>query len=163
MFHEESLITTIFKILNVVVLAGAGFYFFKTRIVQQIRDAIVEKKDGEKALQDEKRSLKTRLKMINDEIIKQQEQCARIKDNVVNWNAAVNKQQTMMQQEKEEIMKEQETRVQQQSEYLTALKIQKKIVPQALADAQDELEREFTPYRGHAYMQTIVGQMRRRA
>ncbi len=161
MFDEESLVTSLFKIFNVIVLCGAGVYFFKTRILQQIKDAIAEKKKEQSALQEEKRVMKVRLKMIEDEIIEQQSLCAKVTENLTAWNAAVLEKQEALNHEGQERIQEQEMRVKKQSEHLTKLKIQQDVLPHALANAQEDLEKNFTATRGHAYMQQLMHRMRR--
>lgn len=161
MLHEESLITSLFKILNVIVLCGVGFYFFKTRVLSMIRDMIAQKKQEEKSLQNEKRSLKSKLKTIEDEIIEQQVLCAHIKENVGKWREVVAEEQKMVEREEQTRIVDQEKRVMRQSEYLAALKLQQKVLPQALENAKRELEEQFTPQRGYEYLQHTIRYMRK--
>lgn len=158
---EESLMTTVFKLLNVAALAGAGLYVFKTRVLKSIRNMMGEKKHQEKLLQDEKHGLNVKLKKTDDEIIQQQQLCARITNNVTRWNEVVTKEQELLLMKEQETMNEQEERAQQQSAHLTTLKIQQKVMPKAVEDAQAELERMFTQERSYAYMQNVVRHIRK--
>ncbi len=161
MFLEESFVTSLFKILNVIVLCGVGLYFFKTKIYQQIKDAMAEKRKAELLLQEEKRVAKNRLKMIENEIIEQQALVDRVKTNLTTWSARVVKEQEQFKQGAHERSEVQATRVKIQSEHLTKLKLQQQVLPQALESAQTDLEKNFMASRGHAYMQQLIHRMRR--
>jgi len=161
MFHEESLVTSLFKFLNVIVLFVLGIYFFKTRLIKQIKEAIAQKRHEEAALQEEKRVAKNKLKMIEDEIIEQQLLSAKLKNNITVWNEKIAHEQNAATQDQQERINEQENRVKIQSAHVTKLRIQRAVLPQALESAQIELERDFIESRGHAYMQQIIHRMRR--
>ena len=161
MFHEESLITTIFKLLNVAVLFGVGFYFFKTRVLLSIQEMIAAKKREEKALAEEKRNLAANLKTVEREIVEQQKLSEKIKEHVHQWQEQVAADQKRVDHEVAEQAAAQEIRVRKQSSHLSSLKLQQQVLPQALIDAHRELEAHFAQQQGQAYMQNTIRYMRK--
>jgi hypothetical protein len=156
MFHEESFITSLFKLLNLAALVGIAIYLFKTRLLSQVKESIGKKKAAARALRNEQEDLKKQLHAVQNEIVDQQEACARIIDKVEGWKDIIREQQELLDREAQARAQERVIRIEKQSEHIAQLRVQQAVVPVALVEARKKLEEKFLDQRGSKYIQDTV-------
>jgi hypothetical protein len=156
MFHEESFITSLFKLLNLAALIGIGVYLFKTRVLSQIKESIGKKKAATRALHNEQINLKDKLHAIENEIVDQQKECDGILDRVERWQDIIREQQDALDQEAEAHAQDRVVRIEKQSEHIVQLKVRQAVVPAAFIEARKKLEDKFLEQHGSKYIHDAV-------
>lgn len=161
MLHEESVLTSVFKLLNTLVLIGAAIYVFRTRILRQIYDAIAEKHAEEQARVEEKRALKAQQEALAQEIDRQRKECEKVKDHVSTWRHVIEQRQQVKAEEAQQRAHYHRERKQQQSRHLSRLQVQKAVMPYAVEHARERLEQEYGEKRQQEYMNNVMRALRK--
>lgn len=160
MMHEEALLTTIFKIINVGVLIAGIVYVFRTRVMGQLRLMISAQQRIYALAFHEHLQAQVRQKKLQQELEEQRRECERIKKNLVLWLEREQHKQRLLTQEREYKRSQLEHRAATQSQYLTLTMAQDAIMTRALAQAHHLLQQKFnTQQAGQQYVHTVVQQL----
>lgn len=144
MFHEESLVTFVFKIINVGVLIGGSLYLFKKYAVKQLRELFLRERVQASQLRELETGLKQSVKEIELEIQAQKQWVKRMESNVTLW-----KQQLQVLQEKEKgdrlsVQQRLDQRYAHKEKFIAESAIQRIIFSGALSKARNELMKRFS-------------------
>lgn len=140
MFHEESLVTTVFKILNLGVFIAAAGYLFKKQLIP-IRQEIAQKKLDQTTLVQENKLSDQELAHVQRSVDEQKKWLETMEHNIVQWNARMLAIHKQFEQEKDEIRKKVAHKVAQQALYVQMTQARYKVIPLAVDQARHKLEK----------------------
>ena len=89
MLHDQSLVASFFKLLNVGVLIGVGVYFFIKNFRVQIIKDMIDERAKERALEEERRAAIVRQHELEQAAQEQRRWYETVKKNITVWNDMV--------------------------------------------------------------------------
>ncbi len=155
MFHEELLVTQVFRVLNVAVFLGAVIYQIRKHM-GSLRAAVAQEHQQEAELKTEGKILDTVVNTMHNEAELQQQWLSRMESNIVQWEKAVQLKYEQEQKEYEQrldVLKE-KTKIQYQS--LKLLQAEHSVMPAVITKVQDQLVEKMKNEQGKRYVQQLI-------
>jgi hypothetical protein len=144
MLHNESLVTSLFKMLNVVIITGTIVYFFKTRFLEKIKQAMMKEKLYLLSLENEKKQNILLYAQARQEQEAQRSLAEQLVRNIAVWNKYEEESYIVRQREQKERLEKIRGRKKIQNSFIVRSQIYSKIAPASLDQVQQELEKKFT-------------------
>jgi|SRR5579859_1655449 len=155
MFHEESIVTTIFKILNLGVFVAATVYLLKKNL-GSIRESIAQEQLEEQGLKEENNLLQHAVSQVDSQTVKFKEWALHIERNIDLWKKRVDEECDLKKIEQEKISKKLHGKVKQQAHSIAMSTIQTQVTEQALKESEKKLKQKIVGDQGQKYIQGLM-------
>jgi hypothetical protein len=143
MFHNESGVTFIFRVINLSVFIFFMLYLFKKYVVAAVRKKIDDKQQAMVDLQDKASALAEDVQVISQVIQHDVQVGHELKTRVVKWRAQaeqIEKEREIKKQEQKQVLAE---HVRIQSMYLQRKNAYERILPVVIDQTHKKLEQKF--------------------
>lgn len=160
MFHEESLVTTVFKVLNVGVLVATGIYFFR-KYRSSIYQQIEQEKIDERTLQQELNRAQIAHKEHEQYIHKEKQWLMYMQSRIEQWNQVIDAEFVKQQMQAEKRKQAMEHKLSLRADAIALDHAKKVTVPLIMSKAQHELERKYKGTEGKQYIARVIDYCKR--
>ena len=156
------MIDALFNVLNFALLLALGVYCFKRYVIPALKTEIVADKVDKLNLEHEYNSLEEAQQQLQEQMKAQEELYKDLKIKVHSWNQAFSQAEQQKIALHEQLLSELIHKYEYQEAQKTLYRVQKKIMPQAITKAQQELEQKFqSPQAGLVYINQVLDAMRK--
>lgn len=156
-----SWINILFRFLNFGVVILAGWYVYRRYIKHSLEETIHDKEILSRGMKELGYMLEGQIHALDDELQSQHERCEQLKEKVLEWQEMVAKQQARASEQRQQLLKEINDRIYEQSARLTYRAQAQKIVPAAMARARKSLQQHFAQSDlQQQFLQDLVRSMR---
>lgn len=156
-------VAIIFRLINFAITIGAAFYLFKRYGLSLILDKI---KDRQKKIE----ALEIQLKKIEDDRILHEQLSERQKMNYEHlhkqlavWNDQFNQELTAHEYEKKILKQKLEAKIATQNNFVQEQYVKEAIMPQALKQAREIIEKKATTEFGGLYLKNLLNHIKKSA
>jgi hypothetical protein len=157
MFTGESLVSLFFRLLNFIILGGAGIYFFKRYGLPVVRQRIREREELITGLKDQRDSLKDMQRSLEYQSAEQKQLSAQLTHKIGRWQHSYERQEHRRHEEKQRLITLLNKRTHQQSQGVALNTLQQQTFPLIIAASREQLVRQFTSaQQGQAYLQNLL-------
>lgn len=156
MLHE-SWMSILFRLVNFAVIAGLAYYLYKRYFKNRIDDKMTHKEVLLKGLEEQGYFLEGKAHDLDMRIKEQEMTGDLLNQKMQDWNDAVIQEQHKQLEQLRIYAAQAHERVQKKNELLVRQIMQKEVLPQALQEAQKELQQQFAnPRESKQFVQDIV-------
>ncbi len=160
MFGYNTITAVLFRFINSAILFGVGWYVYKKYAQETLEEQVDEKLAFISGLKQQKNALAAKENQLLTTSEKQKQECAMLKQKVLDWHAFVDQKIEKREEEKKYITQMARKRTDQQNKYLLQETLLQEALPQALAKAYTKLEKDFLDSKKNKqYMNTIITQL----
>lgn len=157
MFGEYPLIALFFRIANMLVLFGLGYFFYRRFFKYRLEEKINQKEALVKGLEEQGQALEGRAAFLQRQLQWQQERANSIKSKIDEWENAVMTADKRRATQLAQFAHRAAHRLEIKNKTVDREYYIKAVAPQALERAQKELEKEYAdPARNQAYINTHI-------
>lgn len=151
-------ISIFFRLLNFAVLFALLGYLFKQYVLPTLKADMQAQQAVQHALEQERDVLAERQTIVDKEIGAQEHVRDQLLQKIQVWQAHFNEEAHKRSIEKELLQVRLATRMQEQRNHYALEQMQRKIIPSALKNAREQLNKDFMehPQKNQAYMSSIV-------
>jgi hypothetical protein len=155
MFHEELLMTQVFRILNVAVFLGAVIYQIRKHM-GSVYAAIAQQTQQKKDLRAEGVILEKVVDTIHNEAEAQHQWLAQMENNLVQWDKAVRTKQEQEKQEYEARLERLKKITDVQYQALQVLEAEQSLMPSVITTVEDQLTHTMKGEKGKRYVEQLI-------
>ncbi|MBT3455994.1 hypothetical protein HN446_02930 [bacterium] len=139
----EDIVCLVFRIINLGIFVGLAAFLFKRKIIPIIYKNISEQKNERNSLDVQYISLEKKLRAIKMEIDGQDRDSIDVEAKIKIWNKTFEDKQKLEFEEKNRVLKKMVARIKKQQEFLNMYSVRQNILPQALFEAEKDLNVQF--------------------
>jgi hypothetical protein len=143
MWMYEDIVCLVFRIINLGIFVGLAAFLFKRKIIPIIYKNISEQKNERNSLDVQYISLEKKLRAIKMEIDGQDRDSIDVEAKIKIWNKTFEDKQKLEFEEKNRVLKKMVARIKKQQEFLNMYSVRQNILPQALFEAEKDLNVQF--------------------
>ena len=161
MFQGEPLVTSIFKLINVLVIVGGGIYLFRKKALGKLKSGVAQKKETLVQLYQSRDHAKQEKQERESQLAEQRQYGKKVAENIMHWHK--NETKKLEHEAREGANRQQElaAKRQVQSEALRLIQVKRRVVLQAIIDAKSTLADHFVPDQAMGYEQEIITFMKK--
>lgn len=157
MVGEIHFLTIFFRIANLLVLLGLGYYLYRKYFKYRIEEKVNQKEALFKGLEEQGYSLEGRAEHLARQLQHQDSTIEQLKEKIDEWHQAVKLARTKREQEVHQFSQKTIDRVALKNETVARNHLQKAVLPAALELAQKELEKKYRDERlNSAYVESVL-------
>jgi hypothetical protein len=146
-----------FKLLNVGVLLGAGWYLFTTRLRPMLIASLTRKHDQQQSLYTDMKQTELALAQEQAELAEQRLFCQVAAQRLARWRAYEQEQAQLQQDEMTRRSKELLHRQTQQAQALQAMRLRTLVASAVMNQAEQELQKKFSLVQaGRVYIERLL-------
>lgn len=143
MFGEYPLITLFFRIVNSLVLLGLGYFIYRRFFKYRIEEKVNQKEALFKVLEEQGHVLEGQAGVLQQQLHTQAQRVHAIKLKIDEWHAAVMAADKKRMHELIQFAQQAAQRTEIKNTYIQKQYFKHAVIPQAIAQAQKELEQEY--------------------
>ena len=143
MFEGETVLSIFFKLLNFGILIGLGVYVFKRYLLPSIGQEIAENQEALQQLQRNNEQLKEDQKKVEARLDEQAALCLSLGSKIERWKLAHDNHLRRQQESCQQLRQKIEKKVAVQEQNLAREMLNKKVLPGAIVQAQELLQKTY--------------------
>jgi len=158
---NNSLIVILFRVINLGVLAGLGYYLFKKYVKAKIDEKITQKEALLKGLEEQGYFLEGKAQDLDDQLKYQEKKVALLKQKIEEWDIQVAAENNKRAEEYKLHAARAAERILIKNENIARQHWRKQVAPLAIAEAEQKLVTAFgDQLRGKNFVQDIVQRLK---
>lgn len=147
----------LFKIVNFVLLAAVLLYIFKKYIIKSLLTGMRDEQVKVSGLHAQLKALEISVIQSDEEMIVDRSVAQVLLEKVQEWSAVKQQERKIIDRENHLLYQQRDKRQSMQQRWLYMHRLRSRVMPQALADAENRLRKEYTDSgRGREYIEKIV-------
>ena len=157
---DATIVAAVFKLINFFAFIGVLGYLFKQKVLGQLQAKIAEEKAAFDAMVQEHKVLEDQQCDLEQVIVEQKDVCEILKQHVQQWKATFEKTVYAREEERAQLQKLLKVKITQQTNYLMQEQIKERVLPQAIKQAEQQLQDTFAKEKnGRVYLTDLIQAM----
>ncbi len=157
---NTTIVAAVFKLINFFAFVGLLGYLFKQKMLGQLHTKIAAEKAAFDTMVQEHKGLEDQQRDLEHAIVEQKDVCEILKQHVQQWKATFEETVHAREQERAQLQKLLKEKITQQTNYLMQEQIKERVLPQAIKQAEQQLQDTFADEKnGRAYLTDLMQAM----
>lgn len=160
MLGEIQFLTIFFRIANLLVLVGLGYYLYRKHFKYRIEEKVNQKEALFKGLEEQGYSLEGRAEHLERQLRHQETLIDQLQEKINEWHQAVELERAKKKQESAVFSQKAIERLLIKNKTVARNHLQNAVIPEALTRAQMELDEKYRDEQtNHAYVQSVLNKL----